>query len=77
MLREEYMIPLQMECTLFFQMNPYSYESAEGLAMRLGRKSEHLLPVLERLVTLAILKQTGEGERSIYCYNQPDTIHVS
>lgn len=74
---DQYTVPLQMECTLFFQMNPHAYETVEGLALRLGRKPEHLDHILQQLVSLTILKRIGEGERSIYCYNQPDMIHVS
>ncbi|RKN65152.1 hypothetical protein [Paenibacillus ginsengarvi] len=62
---------LQMECTRFFQNNPYSIETAEGISLRLGRKTEHLDPVLCRLVSLAILEKTGNGSRSIYRYIEP------
>ncbi|WP_134685440.1 hypothetical protein [Brevibacillus migulae] len=74
---DSYIVPLQMECTLFFQMNPHAYETLDGLALRLGRTPEHLDQVLQKLVTLSILKRMGEGERAIYSYNQPDMIHVS
>lgn len=62
---------LQMECTRFFQNNPYSMETAEGISLRLGRKTEHLDPVLGRLVSLSIVEKTGNGPRSIYRYIEP------
>ncbi|MEF3313689.1 hypothetical protein PV433_32885 [Paenibacillus sp. GYB004] len=63
---------LQMECTRFFQNNPYSMETAEGISLRLGRKVEHLSPVLGRLVMLSILEKVGNGSRSIYRYIEPN-----
>lgn len=65
------MLSLRMECTLFFQENPYTFETAEGLALRLGRKREHIEPILQHLVSLSILEKIGEGDRAIYRYNQP------
>ncbi|MEF3306621.1 hypothetical protein [Paenibacillus sp. GYB003] len=70
-MNEEDLWQLQMECTRFFQDNPYSMETAEGISLRLGRKTEHLDPVLGRLVSLAILERTGNGSRSIYRYIEP------
>lgn len=57
---------------LFFQENPYALETAESLAIRLGRKMEHLLPVLEQLVGTSILESIGNGENPIYRYLQPE-----
>ncbi|MFC4768034.1 hypothetical protein [Effusibacillus consociatus] len=65
------MLPLQMECTLFFQENPYTLETLAGLALRLGRKPEDIRPALQHLVSLSILEEIGEGERAIYRYNHP------
>lgn len=66
---------LQMECTMFFQENPYAFETIDGLALRVGRKVEQLEPILQELVSLSILKKIGEGENSIYCYVKPDIIN--
>lgn len=63
--------PLQVECTMFFQENPYTYETLEGLAVRIGRKPEELGPVLERLVENSILEVIGAGQQAIYRYIQP------
>ncbi|MDF2719724.1 MAG: hypothetical protein K0R28_6649 [Paenibacillus sp.] len=70
-MNEEDLWQLQMECTRFFQNNPYSMETVEGISLRLGRKTEHLDPVLGRLVSLAILEKTDSGSRSIYRYIEP------
>ncbi|WP_231705824.1 hypothetical protein [Effusibacillus lacus] len=40
--------------------------------MRLGRKREHIEPVLQHLVSLSILEKIGEGEQAIYRYIQPE-----
>jgi hypothetical protein len=67
--------PLQMECTLFFQENPFAFETADGLALRLGRKTDHLLPVLQYLVSTAILEEIRNGDNPIYRYIQPSIFH--
>ena len=38
---ENHEIMLGIECTLFFEENPYTFDNLEGLAYRLGRKQEH------------------------------------
>ncbi len=64
--------PLQMELTMFFQENPYTYETVNGLAIRLGRHSDDLQPIIQQLVNNMILEVIGTGERAIYRYIQPD-----
>jgi hypothetical protein len=66
------LMQLQLECTLFFQENPYTMETRDGIALRLGRDSGQLDAILERLVSLCILEKLGDGSRSIYRYNQPE-----
>lgn len=56
---------------MFFQENPYTYETLTGLATRIGRNPEDLRSVLEKLVDGSILEVIGEGERAIYRYVQP------
>jgi|GEM_PF-1058270 len=68
--------PLQIECTLFFQENPYTYENIDGLMLRLGREKADLEPVLNNLVKAKILNVIGEGNGAIYCYNHPDQLQV-
>lgn len=62
---------LQVECTYFFEENPYAMETVQSLATRLGRSAEYLEAVLQELVSLTILSRVGAGEESIYRYNQP------
>jgi hypothetical protein len=69
---EQHEIYLGIECTLFFEENPYTFDSLEGIAYRLGRKQEHLKPILNRLVMQAILIRVGEGNQAIYQYVQPE-----
>ena len=65
---------LHVECTYFFEENPYALETKYSLAERLGRSADDLEPVLDRLVTLTVLTKTGEGDFTIYRYQQPYTI---
>lgn len=68
--------PLQVECTMFFQENPYTYETLDGLAIRIGRKPEELSPVLEILVESSILEVIGVGQQAIYRYIQPSIMGI-
>ncbi|MEG9295806.1 hypothetical protein V6B33_05050 [Mangrovibacillus sp. Mu-81] len=68
---------LQIECTLFFQENPYTFETLEGLAVRLGRNLEDLRPVLDALVENTILEVIGTGAQSIYRYIQPVWVDIN
>ncbi|MDQ0255672.1 hypothetical protein J2S74_003054 [Evansella vedderi] len=69
--------PLTVECTLFFQENPYTFETLSGLGTRLGRKPEDLRPVLDELVTNTILEIMGTGDNAIYRYNQPKSVDMN
>ncbi|WP_337190080.1 MULTISPECIES: hypothetical protein [Saccharibacillus] len=62
---------LQVECTLFFEKNPYAYQTTTGLSMRLGRTAEVLEPVLERLIEVFVLEKVGSGSRALYRYVAP------
>jgi hypothetical protein len=66
---------LQVECTYFFEENPFALETGESLAMRLGRSVDDLIPVLERLVELSVLSRIGSGAQSVYRYNRPVTVY--
>ncbi len=65
-------IMLRIECTLFFQENPYTFDNIEGLANRIGRKHEQLQPILNLLVSQSIIMRVGEGHNAIYQYVQPE-----
>ncbi|GGH83246.1 hypothetical protein JOD43_002982 [Pullulanibacillus pueri] len=65
------MLSLQVECTYFFEENPYAMETVQSLANRLGRAIETLEPIVNQLVSLSILSKMGSGDETIYRYNQP------
>lgn len=62
---------IRLECALFFQQNPHTIETEEGVAIRIGRMIQDLRPALEYLVGHGILDKFGEGESAIYRYLQP------
>ncbi|WP_276353278.1 hypothetical protein [Cohnella caldifontis] len=62
---------LRIECTAFFRQNPYTFETEEGIALRLGRVGADVRPALEHLVDSGILNRIGEGSSAIYRYLQP------
>ncbi len=68
------MLPLQMECTLLFQSNPYMIESIEGIAAKLDRAKEEILPVLLQLVNQGILQNLGDDDSPLYRYKEPVVI---
>ncbi|MBU8906282.1 hypothetical protein [Desertibacillus haloalkaliphilus] len=63
--------PLLIECTLFFQGNPYAYETVDGLALRIGRDPEDLFEILNQMVETSVLEVVGTGESAIYHYIKP------
>lgn len=65
-------MPLQIECTLFFQENPYTFETLNGIALRLGRSPEDIKLAIEHLMSISILEMIGEGEQAIYRYIAPN-----
>ncbi|WP_245843932.1 hypothetical protein [Oceanobacillus rekensis] len=68
------LIPLQMECTMLFQSNPYMIESPEGISIRLGRKVEDILPIIDLLLKQGILQLLGDEASPLYRYQEPRVI---
>lgn len=65
------LLPLQLECTLFFQSNPYRTESLEDLAIILKTTKETLLPALTILEEQGIIMNLGDVAGPIYRYKEP------
>jgi len=65
-------IELRVEILQFFASNPYTMDTASGIAMRVGRPAEAVRDELERLVLLGILRKEGVDADAIYCYVRPD-----
>lgn len=63
---------LMMECTLFFQQNPYSLETVEGLSARTGRTKALIREVLQILCDKEILEYVVEGDTVSYRYRCPE-----
>jgi hypothetical protein len=57
----------------FFVQNPYAFDSAEGLSVRIGRAPERIEPVLERLVEAGFLR-TGDLD-GMRIYQMTDDPH--
>ncbi len=63
---------IELECISFFEENLYTFETLEGLAVRIGRKKEDIQMVLNKLVELAIVERIGnQGQHSVYRYIKP------
>lgn len=70
-MEDAHLFSLQIECTYFFEENPYALETIQSLGIRLGRSIQELEPVLNNLVSLTIITKIGEGAEAIYRYNEP------
>jgi hypothetical protein len=70
------MLKLQIECTAFFEQNPYTFETINGLENRIGRPTSLLQPILDELVSMSILNRSGEGDQAIYHYIPPIEIGI-
>lgn len=64
---------LKWECTLFFQNNPYTMETATGIATRIGRDEQLTRKTLNQLVEVHVLETIGDSEsvNPIYRYRKP------
>jgi predicted transcriptional regulator len=63
---------IELECISFFEENLYTFETLEGLALRIGRQKEDLELVLNKLVDLAIVERIGiQGQPFVYRYIKP------
>lgn len=69
---EQNKLTIALECTAFFQQNPYTLETADGIALRIGRKLADIEPVLRNMTSRGFLQQDGEGSHAIYSYILPD-----
>ncbi|WP_379137363.1 hypothetical protein [Paenibacillus sp. sgz500958] len=65
-------ILLQIECTLFFQQNPYAFHTIEGLAIHIGRSKELLEEVLMVLCEKEIVEAVRERDGILYRYRSPE-----
>lgn len=64
--------PIELECISFFEENLYTFETLEGLALRIGRKKEDLLIILKKLENLDIIEKINiQGQPYIYRYIAP------
>jgi hypothetical protein len=71
------LLQLKMECTRFFIENPYAYESLDGLAIRVGRKPESLIPVIDEMIVQEILESIHSGKQKIYHYKKPNEYSIN
>lgn len=64
--------PIELECISFFEENLYTFETLDGLALRIGRKKEDLEMVLNKLVKLTIIERiSAQGQPFVYRYIIP------
>lgn len=61
---------LRLELIEFFQSNPYAWETAEGLARKIGRDPEKVQEAIQRLLDLGIVA-TRPGASPRYRYEPP------
>lgn len=73
---EQNKLTIALECTVFFQQNPFTLETADGIAMRIGRKLADIEPVLRNMTLKGFLLRDGEGSHAIYSYILPDVCVV-
>ncbi|NLU48869.1 MAG: hypothetical protein GXX09_00420 [Syntrophomonadaceae bacterium] len=56
----------KIEVLAFFQKNPHTRDTLEGLARRLFLETELVAEVVKELLEVGILTKVGQGERAIY-----------
>jgi hypothetical protein len=60
---------IMWELVAFLWNNPGITDNAEGIAGRLGRRSQDLVQPLESLVSHGVLQKWGEAAEPIYAYH--------
>ncbi|SET05828.1 hypothetical protein SAMN05216389_1056 [Oceanobacillus limi] len=65
------LLPIQLECTMLFQTNPFMVETVEGIGKLLNRSYDELVPILNLLVKQGIIQNLGDNENPRYRYNEP------
>jgi hypothetical protein len=55
-----------VDLVTFFVQNPYTCDSAENLAVRVGRSAHQVKPVLESLASTGLLRKTDLGDLYVY-----------
>lgn len=66
---DEIELLLTTEVALFFERNPFTVETDEGVARKLGRRTDQVQRALELLVERRIL--TREGNGTLFAYVPP------
>ena len=55
-----------VDLVTFFVQNPYTCDSAEGVAVRIGRRVERIQPVLDGLAEAGLLYAVDLGDLRVY-----------
>ena len=55
-----------VDIVTFFVQNPYVCDSVQSIAVRLGRQTTQIAPVLERLTDAGLLQAVDLGELRVY-----------
>ena len=58
--------PVKQDIVVFFGQNPYTRDTASGVAQRIGRSLKIVLPELRDLVLLGVLEQTDLNGEMVY-----------
>lgn len=58
-----------LEVALYFQDNPTTFDTAEGLALRIRRSPEEVSAALERLTAAGVLESALRDEGHYVCYS--------
>ena len=62
-----------VDLVTFFVQNPFTCDTAEGLATRIGRRPEQVDPVLERLTEMKLLVRSSAG--CYWVYEMTSDVH--
>lgn len=65
-----------LDVALFFQAHPRVFDTAPGIAMRMGRRAEEVEDALERLAEAGILETYDLGAGRYRCYTLKRTDEV-
>lgn len=65
---------VRIDLLAFFQANPHTVDTAEGLARRLHRLPAEIRPALDFLTRIGILQKASYGSLHLYCLKKGEMI---
>ena len=65
-----------LDVALFYQSNPNTFDTADGVALRTHRSVDEIRPAVERLAEAGVLERYERGDGRYTCYGLSSDLEV-